>query len=202
MAKWAMVIDLERCTGCNSCAIACKYENSVPIGMFWRRLVSFTTGEYPNIRHEVIPRPCMMCENAPCARVCPTGATYYAGDGTVQMNYDKCIGCKYCMIACPYGARQYNFKKQEEKPYHNPDVLGREKGVVEKCTFCYHRIAKGEYKEKGHRMTACAQICPAGTTVFGDLDDPKSLVSRLIRDRRAVQIRADLGTKPRVYYLK
>jgi len=201
-----MVIDLNRCAGCNACSIACKYENSVPIGMFWRRTITISEGEYPGQRIEIIPRPCMMCENAPCVSVCPTGASYYDEDGLVQIDYKKCIGCKYCIAACPYGARQYNYTKQEEKPFHNPDVPKRPKGVVEKCTFCKHRLKRGDYKNTEHgrlgRMTACAQICPTGATWFGDLEDPNSQVAKLIKSGRAFQLLSWLGTKPRVYYLK
>jgi molybdopterin-containing oxidoreductase family iron-sulfur binding subunit len=202
MARWAMVIDLQRCTGCQACVIACKFENSQPVGMLWRRVIAFKKGEYPNVKMDIIPRPCMMCENTPCIKVCPVGATHYVGDGTVQIDYDKCIGCKYCMNACPYGARQYN-KKEEEQPYSNPDVRKIPHGVVAKCTFCAHRRAKyyDRYKTTDGFMTACAQVCPAGATIFGDADDPESQVSKLINSGRVMRLRADLGTRPRVYYL-
>lgn len=202
MPKWTMVIDLAKCTGCQACTIACKFENSLPKEMMWRRVISFKKGEYPHVKMDIIPRPCMMCENTPCVKVCPVSASYYAGDGTVQIDYDKCIGCKYCMVACPYGARQFH-KKAEEQPYHNPDTSYKPEGVVMKCTFCAHRRKKyvERYKTEDGFMTACAQVCPAGATIFGDADDPDSNVSKLLNTGRAMQLRADLGTRPRVYYL-
>lgn len=207
MAKWVMVIDLDRCAGCNACSIACKYENSVSLGIRRRKTVSYSSGDWAasSTRSQIIPRNCQMCENAPCEKVCPTKATHYAKDGTVQIDYDKCIGCNYCIAACPYGAREYN-SKEEVRPYHNPDVPKRREGVVEKCTFCSHRKAKGEYTNTEHgklgRMTACSQICAPGATWFGDLDDPNSVVSKLVKSDRAVQLFPEIGTKPRVYYLK
>lgn len=203
MAKWVMVIDLEKCAACQACVIACKMENSTAVGKFWRKVISFNKGEFPNTKTKIVPRPCMMCENAPCEKVCPVSATYHAEDGTVQINYDRCVGCKYCMAACPYGARQFNPEKQEGQQYDNPDVQARPRGVVEKCTFCAHRRAKyyDRYKTTDGFMTACAQICAAGATIFGDADDPESQVARIIKSGKAVQLRAEMGTKPRVYYL-
>jgi len=169
--------------------------------MSWRRTVTFKA-DPSKVKGDIIPRPCMMCENAPCVTVCPTRASHYSADGTVQIDQSKCIGCNYCVASCPYGARQMNYKSQEEKPFHNPDVQRRPKGTVEKCTFCNHRIAKGEYAVKGPKTTACSQICAPGANYFGDLNDPLSAVSKAVKSARAFQLLSHLGTKPRVYYLR
>lgn len=206
MAKWAMVIDMDRCTGCNACQVACNFENSTHPKMAWREVISFIKKEGQGVKYNVVPRPCMQCEDAPCVKVCPTKASHYDADGLVQINQDKCIGCKYCMNACPYGVRKFNKYTPEAKEFHNPDVKRRTHGVVEKCTYCRHRIAKGDYKNSDHgklgRMTACSQICAAGANWFGDLDDPNSVVSKLVKSGRAIQLRAELGTRPRTFYLK
>ncbi len=154
--KWGMLIDIDRCTGCQSCTVACKNENSVQPGMFWNIVLPWESGSGSTFRRTFVPRPCMHCTRAPCVEVCPTGASYKTEDGLVRINYDRCIGCRYCMIACPYGARQFNWKKPWSEvlgvkmdeatvgvlaQYFNPEVPPRPKGVVEKCTFCEHRLA-------------------------------------------------------------
>lgn len=215
--RYGMVIDLAKCTGCQACTIACKAENSVPSStpddylkaraIFWHRVISVISGKYPNVRMQLYPMPCFHCENAPCVKVCPVQATYKRQDGLVMMDYEKCIGCKYCMIACPYGARSFNFKHQDSEKYSNPDVPLRRDGVVEKCTFCVHRIDKAVKEGKkfgnpdGEVTTACNEACPANARYFGDLDDSNSEVSKLIARRKAIQLRPDLGTNPQVYYL-
>jgi molybdopterin-containing oxidoreductase family iron-sulfur binding subunit len=174
--------------------------------MAWRKVISFIKTEGSGVKYNVIPRPCMQCEDAPCVKVCPTQASHYDSNGLVQVNYDRCIGCKYCMQACPYGVRRFNKSGPQEKLSHNPDVKKRQHGVVEKCTYCRHRLAKDDYTKSDHgkmgRMTACSQICAAGANWFGDLDDPNSMVSKLVKSGRAIQLRAELHTKPRTFYLK
>ena len=226
MARWGMVIDLDKCTGCQACTIACKEENNVPHGSpeenrgrtaaYWNKVIAASDGEYPSVNIEMIPMPCMHCDNPPCVKVCPAKATYLREDGIVMQNFRRCIGCKYCIAACPYGVRNFNYKDQEEKEYHRPDfpprrsVIGpwpfphRTHGVVETCTFCFHRIDQGirDGKEIGVELVpACVEACPSKARSFGDLDDPDSEVSHLLAARGSFRLREEMGTKPKVYYL-
>jgi len=226
MPRWGMVIDLDKCVGCQACSVACKEENNVPHGspeeqrlnreIYWHKVIAATNGRYPQVSTQVIPMPCMHCDHAPCVTVCPAKATYRREDGIVIQNFRRCLGCKYCMVACPYGARSFNYKEQEEEEYHHLDsppdrsVWGqwpyptRTHGVVEKCTFCFHRIDKGlkEGKKIGKDVVpACVEACPANARAFGDLDDTGSEVSRLLATRRPIRLREELDTKCKVYYL-
>ena len=226
MARWGMVIDLDKCVGCQACTIACKEENNIPYGspseqrlrreIYWNRVLAVSEGKYPSVRVEFISMPCMHCDDAPCVIVCPAKATYRREDGIIIQDFRRCIGCKYCMVACPYGVRNFNFKEQEEKEYHRPDLPPnradrgpwpfphRVHGVVEKCTFCFHRIDQGikEGKKIGVDVVpACVEACPTKTRTFGDLDDPDSEVSRLLATRGGFRLREELGTHPKVYYL-
>lgn len=206
--KLTMVIDLSRCLGCWSCAVGCKEENDEPIGIWWNRIltnggkeIDSQAGQYPNVKMTYLPINCQHCDNAPCAQVCPVGALTKRNDGIVFLDWDRCIGCRYCLIACPYGIPAFNWKKPVQAPDNSqfklgaPEVPVRPVGVAEKCTFCFHRV------DKGILTPACIEVCPAGARFFGDLDDPNSQVSEIIRDKPTVRLREELGTEPSVYYI-
>jgi Fe-S-cluster-containing dehydrogenase component len=206
--QWVMVIDQSKCTGCNQCQFACNAHNDINPEMNWTKVVNM--GEM-NGKQVYLPRPCMQCEHAPCVEVCPVGASYYRDDGIVMMDYDKCIGCRYCMVACPYDARSFNWEEFDgENPYvpqyGEPEVERRPRGVPEKCAFCYQRIDRGlelglKPGEDPAATPACVVACPTGARIFGDLNDPNSQVSQILRDNPSYRLRENLGTKPRVYYL-
>lgn len=205
---WAMVIDLHKCIGCERCVYACQATNDTSSNHLWNIVLrDEATFEKPVF----LPRPCMHCEHAPCVEVCPVKATYHRPDGLVEMDYDRCIGCRYCMVACPYGSRVFNWEENDEPnpqvpTWGSPEVERRGRGVVEKCTFCSHRLDAA--LEKGLRpgydkaaTPACCNVCPTEARVFGDLRDPDSPSSRALRNRQSVVLRSDLGTHPRVFYL-
>ncbi len=208
---WGMVIDLSKCIGCQYCVYACQAVNDVTDDMRWNVYLMDRT-ETGDIFH--MTRPCMHCEEPPCAEVCPTGATYRRADGLVVIDYDKCIGCRYCMVACPYEVRRFNWadhtkqdKTNKYQPqYGSPEVPRRPRGVVEKCTFCRQRIDRGlanGLMPGVHRAAtpACVNICPVGARTFGDLNDPNSKVSQIITTTPTFRLREDLGTAPSVYYV-
>jgi molybdopterin-containing oxidoreductase family iron-sulfur binding subunit len=219
-----MVIDLDCCTACQACVVACQKENNLPpaqvedtLGgraMAWMDMITFVEGEYPRVKMRLLPRPCMHCDEPPCVKVCPVGATFKSEEGIVGQVYRRCIGCRYCTTACPYTVRYFNWYPpewpEEMKKGLNPDVSARTKGVVEKCSFCHHRLmrAKDQAKYEGRQlrpgeyMPACAESCPAKAIIFGDLDDPASEVSQLASSRRAFRLLDDLGTEPKVIYLQ
>ena len=176
---WGMVIDLAKCVGCDSCTVACKAENRTPPGVTYNVVLEQETGAYPNVRIEAIPRPCMQCENPACVSVCPVSATYRGDDGIVVIDADRCIGCKYCIAACPYNVR-----------FINPQTR-----VAENCDFCLHtKLAKGE-------DPACVSKCRYGALAFGDLNDPNSYVAKLLDVKDAVRVRPYLGTEPSLRYI-
>ena len=224
MIRWGMVIDLDKCTACRACIVACQIENNIPPpnpgeaalsrSIQWMRMVEHTDGEYPHIKKNIMPVPCMHCENPPCVKVCPVGATNMTKEGIVDQIYGRCIGCRYCANACPYTIKSMNWYKpewpKELMGSLNPDITVRPKGVVEKCLFCSHRIQKAKDRAKAEKreMTpdeyqpACAETCPSKAIFFGDLNDKESTVSKLARSPRVFRLLEELGTEPNVYYLR
>lgn len=247
MPRWSMVIDLDKCVACQGCSIACRFENNTPAvkpgeaikgrAVRWNDVFPLPvnpteeTGEYPNVKTRYLTRPCMHCENPPCVKVCPVQATYKDDQGLVRQNYARCIGCRFCTVACPYGVRYFNWYAPEwagmlhETPqsvaaYHNPDRIEgdgvlegpavRPKGVVEKCTFCIHRLhkararaaAEGRAFRADDYVPACVQTCTGKARFFGDLDDPNSTVSLLAKSPRAFRLLEEVGTHPKVIYLR
>lgn len=205
--RWGMVINLDRCIGCWACAVACKMENNQPPGIWWNRILTIggeehmdtSAGEYPRLEKYYMPFSCFHCDNAPCVKVCPVGATYQRDDGIVLVDYDKCIGCRYCMVACPYNMRVFNWQSPdysatEGKEHGASEVPSRPRGVVEKCTFCVHRIDQG-------LDPICTVVCPVQARIFGDLNDPESQVAEIVRSGETVRIREELGTEPSTYYI-
>jgi len=212
-----MVIDLARCIGCYGCVVACKAENGTPPGVFFRRVLSHEEGEYPTVRRTMIPVSCNHCADAPCVPVCPTGASYQTDEGLVLVDENKCIGCRYCMMACPYQNRSFLKGRRSYFPESGrvaPEEAGGEAGIdwdarvdtVVKCTFCVHRLRKA--RQSGltpgvdREVTpACVITCPAKAMTFGDLDDPNSEIRRLIATRGGFQLRPEAGTNASIYYL-
>ncbi len=224
MADWAMVIDQDRCTGCEACVVACRAENNIPVSgeeecargraRNWIRIERRLEGEFPNVKMKFVPVLCQHCDNAPCEPVCPVGATYHNPEGLNVQVYNRCIGTRDCANNCPYSVRFFNFFAPHwDEPLNyqlNPDVSVRQNGVMEKCTFCIQRIQRvkdtakdeGRAVRDGEIQPACAQTCPSEAIVFGDRSDPQSRVSILSRAPNASRLLEDLGTKPRVVYLE
>lgn len=223
--QWKMVIDLDTCTGCQACVVACHAENNVPTvgaeevsmgrSRHWIRIERYWDGEYPDVKARFMPVMCQQCGHAPCEPVCPTFATYHSDvqDINVQV-YNRCIGTRYCANNCPYSARIFNwFEPYFPDPMQeqlNPDVTVRGRGVMEKCTFCIQRIKRGEQEaafageplKDGDVVPACAQACPTSVFTFGDMNNPESAVAHLARSRRGFRVLEDLGTDPAIVYLK
>jgi len=199
MTRLGMVIDLKRCIGCDACSMACKSSNATSRGILWSRVLKYETGKYPDSQLNFLPVTCMHCEEPECVKACPTGATTIGEDGIVSIDESKCVGCRYCMMACPYAVRYFY---EDLKPYYEGFVTPYEKvkeykhklGTVEKCDFCQERVKDG-------LEPACVVACPVVARFFGDLDDPDSEVSQLIKERKNFVLNPELGTKPKVFYL-
>jgi Fe-S-cluster-containing dehydrogenase component len=208
--SWCMGIDLSKCIGCQYCVWACQATNDVPDDdMRWNVGIPERTDGGTDF---FMTRPCLHCEEAPCVKVCPVGATWSRADGIVEMDYDRCIGCRYCQVACPYDVRRFNWESSTKENPYNPtwgsaEIERRARGVVEKCTFCNHRIDRG--LEQGLKpgidraaTPACVNICPVNARIFGDHNDPESPISKFVRDNETFRLREDFGTVPRVHYIR
>jgi molybdopterin-containing oxidoreductase family iron-sulfur binding subunit len=221
--KWAMVIDVAKCVGCHACTLGCVAENKLPPGVVYRPVMEEEVGTYPNVRRRFLPRPCMQCQNPPCVRVCPVTATYKNEQGVTVIDYNRCIGCRACLVACPYGARTSDFGEWYTAP--TPDlpgkIVGRKAaadgyestpaaeygkkwpkrghgspvGNARKCHFCLHRLAVG-------MLPNCVTTCIGRATYFGDRNDTTSLIAELLGSPRSRRLKEELGTYPSVVYLE
>jgi Fe-S-cluster-containing dehydrogenase component len=222
--RWAMTIDLDRCTGCEACVVACHAENNLSLSdeesaaqgraNHWIRIDRYYEGEFPNIKVKYRPVLCQHCDDAPCEPVCPVYATYQNAEGLNVQVYNRCVGTRYCANNCPYTVRFFNwFDPVWPEPFDlqlNPDVSVRPAGVMEKCTFCVQRIQRTKLDAKhegrpvadGDVQPACVQSCPAEAMAFGDLNDRESKVSKSVESGRSRRLLEELGTKPRVFYLE
>lgn len=218
--KWSMVIDLRKCVGCHSCTVSCAAENKLPPGVVYRPVLEEEIGEYPNVGERYIPRPCMQCEEPSCTEVCPVDATWKREDGIIEIDYEQCIGCRYCITACPYSARTFDLGKYyaenaadadsylgktvaeqfEQTPAHDYGKLWpREEGEspvgnARKCHFCIHRVEEG-------LLPQCVVSCIGRATYFGDANDKDSLIAELIAQPNVMHLKEEMGTKPNVHYL-
>lgn len=211
MSRWVMVADLNRCVGCQTCTAACKHTNATAPHVQWRKVLDLEVGEYPDVRRSFVPVGCQHCADPPCMHVCPTTATGQREDGIVTMDYDLCIGCGYCMVACPYQARA---RVMESTPAYKGNRMAHEVTredpgrlkVAQKCTFCSDRVDYG--LENGltpgvdpAATPACANACIADALVFGDIEDPGSRVSELLAENQWFRMHEELETDPGFYYL-
>ena len=176
--KWVMIIDQNKCVQCHACTLACQNQNSLAPKEYFNRLEEREQGSFPKYRRRIIPVQCQHCDNPPCVDVCPVGASYKRKDGVVMVNFGTCIGCKYCILACPYGVR----------------VVNKAEGYIHKCTFCI------EFVEQGQKP-ACQTTCPMGVRTFGDLNDPNDPVHAILASKKTVKLLAELKTLPSIYYI-
>lgn len=216
--RWGMLIDLRKCIGCYACTVGCMVENKLPPGVVYRPVITEESGKFPNVRLKFTPRPCMQCERPTCTFVCPVNATYKRPDGIVEIDYNKCIGCRYCLTACPYGARTSDFGEYyttglpkeknmlgadqiyEQGPtfeYHQKIIRKNHAspiGNARKCHFCIHRVEKG-------MLPICVTTCIGRATVFGDLNNKDSTINKLIRSNNVITLLPHKNTHPKVFYI-
>jgi len=208
--EWHMIIDLDRCIGCQYCVWACQAVNDVPDDdMRWN--VGFPERTQTDVEF-YMTRPCLHCAQPSCVRVCPVGATWVRPDGLVAMDYERCIGCRYCEVACPYDVRRFNWRDSEEENPYQPtwgaaEIERRPRGVVEKCTFCQHRLDRGlalglTPGVDTQATPACVEICPVNARIFGDALDPESPLSQFLITHHTFRLREDFGTEPKVHYVR
>jgi len=197
--KWGVAVDLKRCTGCQACTLACKLENGTPPDIFWTRVLEKEEGTFPFAYKVFMPLRCNHCAEPPCVPVCPTGASYVRKqDNLVLIDQDACIGCRACVVACPYQVRFVADSDEgyyeELTPYESASYTKWQVGTAQKCTLCVDRIDR-------FLSPACVETCPPKALIFGDLNDPQSEISKLVRQRAHFRPRAELGTDPCVFYL-
>lgn len=216
---YGMVIDTRRCVGCKACVVACKAENKTPPGVSYTVVVEEAIGNRLDDKPIFMTKPCFHCEKPPCVDVCPVSATFKRErDGIVVIDYNRCIGCRYCITACPYGSRYFDFGEDypvvaantsysqvpspEYGQFRKREPDKSPIGNVRKCTFCVHlQDEQGRYDKAAGRWPACAKTCTGHAIHFGDFNDPESEVSRLLEERQAIRLKEELGTEPNVYYL-
>jgi len=211
MTRYVMVADLRRCVGCQACTAACKEANATPPGVQWRRVLDIEVGEYPRVNRVFVPTGCQHCADPPCMDVCPTTATGKRADGIVTIDYQLCIGCGYCAVACPYEARFKVTKAEfafgdEASTAESLRFDGKKLGVAMKCTFCAERIDAGRAAGKvpgvdPEATPVCVNSCVSAALVFGDIEDKASPAAKLLAETEAFRMHEDLGTKPGFYYI-
>lgn len=214
--RWGMVINLAKCTRCHACVAACRIEHFLPMRVTWPRLIAYETDAGKNVEVSTYPVRCNQCKDAPCVKVCPTGATQQREDGIVWIDQNKCAGCRYCVLACPYQNRTFVGKDRDPGQFPGYARTGFEKagkkiyphqvGTTEKCNFCMERIDAGIQRglkpgKDRDATPACVNTCQARALTFGDLDDPESEVSTLIREKNGFQLHPEYGSDPSVYYI-
>jgi Fe-S-cluster-containing dehydrogenase component len=228
MTKYAMVVDLNMCQGCRGCTTACKVENNTVEGNFWMHVFRFEQGSFPDTEMSFLPRPCQHCDNAPCVKVCPVGARFKREDGLVLTDADRCIGCRYCELACPYGVNYFNWQDPDKAqysvvdwtdsdlqpvtdgvvpPYKNPDLdelWGEEQRRTAGGGHAKGIMEKCTFcvqRVEKDLDPACVETCPTDALVFGDIDDPGTPISLYLKENRTWQLLEEAGTRPSVYYV-